>query len=100
MIHEENTCTIYNLVNAIRYIDLNKALELSNKIDKQPDYIFRLINKIYEECKVNVLYNKKKLFFLQQLEKDIKTCKIDNDMAYDYLLIKLLTNTEGDSYEN
>ena len=100
LIHEENTCTIYNLVNAIRYIDLNKALELSNKIDKQPDDIFRLINKIYEECKTNVLYNKKKLFFLQQLEKDIKTGKIDNDMAYDYLLIKLLTNTEGDSYEN
>lgn len=92
LIHEESNYSIYNLATAVFNGELNKAFELNRRIDKQSDDIFRLITKLYESYKCNVSQNKNKLFLLQQLEKDIKTGKIDNDMAYDYLLINLLKN--------
>lgn len=92
LIHEESNYSIYNLATAVFNGELNKAFELNRRIDKQSDDIFKLITKLYESYKCNVSQNKNKLFLLQQLEKDIKTGKIDNDMAYDYLLINLLKN--------
>lgn len=92
LIYEENNNNIYSLASVISNKDIKKAFELNNILDKQSDDIFKLITKLYDNYKLNIISNKDKMFFLQQLEKDIKTGKIDNDMSFDYLIIKLLKN--------
>lgn len=94
LIYKENNETLFQLANAIMNNNLIDAFKINKKLEKSQDDIFKLINKLYEDLKNKLNdnnFNKliKKLFFLQELEKNIKIGKIENDFAYDYLIINL-----------
>ena len=67
------------------------------KFEKESNDIFKLINNLYDEIKrkwlkTNESKYKNILMFLQELDQNIKIGKIDNDFAFDYLIINFCQN--------
>ena len=92
VIHKEIKDNIIDLSNSILARDYSTAFKINASFEKEPNDIFKLINKLYDETKRELIktHHYRHLIvlrFLQTLDRDIKTGRIDNDFAFDYIII-------------
>lgn len=96
LIYREEKSNLISLRESILDNDYNKAFEINNSFEKDSNDIFKLINSLYDEIKklwlkqsnIDIKYLlQEKVNFLQKLDRDIKSGKIDNNIAFDYLIL-------------
>lgn len=96
LIYREEKSNLISLRESILDNDYNKAFEINNSFEKDSNDIFKLINSLYDEIKKLWLKQsnneikyllQEKVEFLQKLDRDIKSGKIDNNIAFDYLIL-------------
>lgn len=95
VIHKEIKDNIIDLCESILDTDFHKAFKINASFEKESNDIFKLINRLYDESKRKLLKTglyiyRVALNFLQRLDRDIKMGKIDNNLAFDYLIINFI----------
>lgn len=96
LIYREEKTNLISLRESILDNNYKKAFEINNSFEKDSNDIFKLINSLYDEIKKTWLIRsdgvikkmyEERLMFLQKLDRDIKSGKIDNNIAFDYLIL-------------